>query len=275
MQPIELNFLNNQSDNNDWSFPGNKTTYPFRTCLFYNQDGKTSQKFEELRVNVFCTYSNNCSCNLTWKNHSDTLKIHFIDSLEACDTYSKNKSSFLEIDLICTVHRFQGSTGYSFGFYQPVTISLGYDSPIVRIDGNTLSSRITRTNSKMATAPIVLIVLVVLVSLGGIICFLIYRYTKIRKNIELTDENQEVPLTICPDLGPNNLPIWLTDRRHLIYDAHLITKEKYLGGGVFGKVHKGKISLGNAVYAKYVSFLFNAKTHEYFQNLDSCRFFYM
>ena len=254
VQPIKLRYLNNQSDNNDWSFPGNKTTNPFRTCLLYNEDGKASQNLEELRVNVFCTYSNNCSCNLTWTNHLDTFKIHFMDSLEVCDTYSKNKSSFLDIHLICTVHR----SRYSFGFYQPVTISLGYDIPIVRIDGNTMASPITRTNSKMATAPNILIVLVVLVSLGGIICFITYRYTKRRKDKELTDENQEVPLTICPDLGPNNLPIWLTNRRHLIYDANLITKEKYLGGGVFGKVHKGKISLGNAVYVKYVSFLFNA-----------------
>ena len=130
-----------------------------------------------------------------------------------------------------------------------------------------MASPITRINSKMATAPNILIVLVVLVSLGGIICFIIYRYTKRRKDKELTDKNQEVPLTICPDSGPNNLPIWLTNRRHLIYDANLITKGKYLGGGVFGKVHKGKISLGNAVYVKiYIFFLFNARRNKNWAN---------
>ena len=256
MQPIKLSYLNNQSDNNDWSFPGNKTTYAFRTCLFYNQDGKASQKFEELKTNVFCRYSNNCPCNLTWQKDLDTLTIHFIDSWKVSGADSKTKSGFLKIDLICAAHITYPYS--SFGFYQSVTISVGHDIPRVGIDGNTTSSSITGTNSKSASAPNILIVLLVLVSLGGALCFLLYRCTKKTKNKELTDQNQEEMLAVCPDLGPNNLPIWLTNRRHLIYDAHLITKEKYLGGGVFGKVHKGKISLGNAVYVKYVSFLFNA-----------------
>ena len=82
---------------------------------------------------------------------------------------------------------------------------------------------------------------------------MVEEHTKIRKHRKkdvLTIENSELCSIIPPELGPNNLPSWLLERRHLIYDAHLITKEEYLGGGVFGKVYKGKISLGNAVYVK-------------------------
>ena len=249
--PIELSYLNNRSNMNDWIFPENKTTYQFRTCLFYNQDNKTPKDFKEPKIKLFCIYSNNCTCNLTWQKSFKLLKIHFVDSGQYCGADYKKNGGVLKVDLICLIH--DRLKNYRFGFHQPVEISFG--TTTAENFGNTVSPSITTSNVPMneAKASTTLIIFLVLVSVGGILCFLIYRRTKLskhRKKEVLTIQNSELLSIKSPELGPNNLPSWLVDRRHLIYDAHLITKEEYLGGGVFGKVYKGKISLGNAVYVK-------------------------
>ena len=236
-KPIKLSHLSNLSNNNDWVFPENQTTYQFRTCLFYYQDNKTPKDFKEPEIKLFCIYSNNCTCNLTWQKGFKLLKIHFVDSWQSCETGYKNNGGVLKVDLVCSIR--DRLTPYRFGFHEPVDISTRSNVPRNEVDG--------------ANAPTTLIVFVVLVSVGGILCFLIYHHTKLRKQRKqevLTLENSELFSIISPKLGANNLPPWLVDRQHLIYDAHLITKEEYLGGGVFGKVYKGKISLGNAVYVK-------------------------
>ena len=61
-------------------------------------------------------------------------------------------------------------------------------------------------------------------------------YYSLRNKGNLTGQEEDV------------LPVWLKNRKELIFPQNSIDKDKQLGSGQYGTVYKAKLMQGNAMY---------------------------
>ena len=95
----------------------------------------------------------------------------------------------------------------------------------------------------------------ILVLMVAITCFIVRRRYKVSRRVIWVEnkfhssdsENENAEITSL-------IPNWLMMNKHMIFPEESVKKDKLLGKGQYGCVHKGKLFQGNAVWVYYINY---------------------